>query len=275
MAQARVAIGLPAGDSVKTFYMLDLIRLYRVMNKEHQSVEITNPLMAHGSLIPMQRQMIADAAIRMDASHILWLDSDMRFPPTILWDLLMRNVDIVGAGYPERREPFKPTAFRTWADMDLRVYTHESSTGLEKVAALGGGMILVKTHVYQQMERPWYMVGYNREKNNYLGEDMYFSFKAAQAGFDIMLDHDASKQIGHIGEIGLGAQHAIEFAIGNPDTVIYGPTETVVKPERMPAGRFDDQGLPLPEPETGALVGPNGQPVSSDVETPLVEVAGG
>lgn len=271
--QVRVAVGLPAGDSVKTFYMLDLIRMYRVTNKEHQSVELLNPLMAHGSLIPMQRQMIADAALRMQASHILWLDSDMRFPPTVLWDLLMRNVDIVGAGYPERREPFKPTAFRTWADMDLRVYTHENSTGLEKVAALGGGMILVKTHVYQQMERPWYMVGYNREKNNFLGEDMYFSFKASQAGFDVMLDHDVSKQIAHIGEIGLGAQHAIEFAVGNPDMLVYGPTETTVKPERMPAGRFDDQGMPLPEPD-GTLLDAQGNKIDSAVENrPLVEVA--
>ena len=44
-------------------------------------------------------------ALAVDATHILWLDSDMRFPADTLGRLLARNRDIVGANYCARRFP--------------------------------------------------------------------------------------------------------------------------------------------------------------------------
>lgn len=252
----RVVVGMPAGSEVKTMFALDLQRFYRYVIKNQKDVELLNPLMASGSLIPMQRQLIVEAALKLEATHIMWIDTDMRFPATTLAGLLSRDKDIVGAGYPERRPPFKPTAFRSWNDMDLRAYTMEHSTGLEQVVALGGGMLLVRTDVYKEMPRPHYLVGWSNERGNYLGEDMYFAYRAGQTGFDTFLDHDLSKLIGHTGDFDFTWQNSMDYALANPDEVVYGPTETQVKEDRMPRVILDAYGNKLPDDNVAPAAAP-------------------
>lgn len=250
MADFKVAIGMPAMDQAQTMCMLDLNRLYRHVDKHNKSVELLNPLMATGSLIPMQRQMIAEAALRLEATHILWIDTDMRFPPTTLWGLLGRNRDIVGASYPERRAPFRPVAFRSWNDMNLRAYTQDADTGVEQVVGLGSGMLLVKMDVYRRLPRPWYLVGWSQERGNYLGEDLYFAYRAGQAGFEVYLDHDLSKMVRHIGSFEYARENAIDYAVSNPDEVDYQPGEKEVRADRMPAVVLDAYGHPVDAPPT-------------------------
>ena len=63
-----------------------------------------------GTYLPQQRMTLVKEAFQSGSTHILWIDSDMRFPKDALIRLLDRDLPIVGANYPMRRTPIIPTA---------------------------------------------------------------------------------------------------------------------------------------------------------------------
>jgi hypothetical protein len=101
-------------------------------------------------------------------------------------------------------------------------------------------------------------VGYNPSTGGYLGEDMYFSFKAGQDGFAIYVDHDVSHSVRHHGAMDYSNQDSIDFANANPEMVKYTPTETEVHKEKPVL--LDRFGEPLQGHEKLEMVsnaGPN------------------
>jgi hypothetical protein len=60
------------------------------------------------------------------------------------------------------------------------------------------------------MEPPWFHVPWDAEKMRYeCGEDVYFCKKATAAGFEILLDHDLSKDVYHIGNMEFGYMESL------------------------------------------------------------------
>ena len=140
---------------------------------------------------------MADDVLKAGATHILWLDADMCFPPDTLKRLLARKVPIVGANYRRRVPPHQFTA-ATGHRKNLReVETTEQSTGLESVNRLGFGVTLIESRVFQKITKPWFQFTY--EQGQHGGEDEFFCRKANRAGFQPHVDHDLSKQVRHIG----------------------------------------------------------------------------
>ncbi|MGB3830884.1 MAG: hypothetical protein WA975_03360 [Mesorhizobium sp.] len=148
-----------------------------------------------GTLLPDMRNTLARKSIELGATHILWLDSDMIFPEDTIERLYQHGKPIVAASYSQRKEPAKPVA----AKDGVWVYTEEGSSGIEKVDFVGMGCMLVETAVYEAMDEPWHCLGWNEAKGTIVGEDVYFCRKAAQVGAETWIDHDLSKEIGHIG----------------------------------------------------------------------------
>lgn len=148
-----------------------------------------------GTLLPEMRNNLAQVACDMGATHVLWLDSDMTFPVDMIERLYQHGKPIVGAGYSQRKEPAKPVCSRDgyW------VYTEEDSTGLEEVDFLGMGALMVETEVYRHLPKPWHCLGWNDAKGTIVGEDVYFCRKAKSIGASTWIDHDLTKEIGHIG----------------------------------------------------------------------------
>jgi GT2 family glycosyltransferase len=160
-----------------------------------------------GTLIANQRQELVGEALQSGASHILFLDTDMRFPKDTIDRLLAHDKPIVAANYATRRMPVKTVAFKTAGSWDC-VYTTEDKTGLEKVAAVGMGVMLIKREVFETLELPWFIIGYSPKTFEFSGEDIFFCRQAQKAGYDIMIDHDLSKQVKHIGSFEFAHEHA-------------------------------------------------------------------
>ena len=156
--------------------------------------EIIN-LMDIGTLLPDMRNTLARVSIELGATHILWLDNDMVFPEDTIERLYKHGKPIVAAGYSQRKEPAKPVSARN----GVWVYTEEDSTGLEEVDFVGMGCMLVETAVYENLPKPWHNLGWSPEKNSVIGEDVYFCNKAREIGAGVYLDHDLTKEIGHVG----------------------------------------------------------------------------
>lgn len=164
------------------------------------------PMSIRGSILANKRVDAVKQMMDTKCSHLLFVDTDQTFPKTTLHRLLSHDVDVVAANIAVKRLPSLPTARgwpaegKTWREAPL-VYTDEESTGLEKVARIGCGIILIKRKVFEAtglniFNQPWI-----EEVQKYEGEDWDMCEKIHAAGFDIWIDHDLSKVVGHIGDL--------------------------------------------------------------------------
>jgi hypothetical protein len=205
-----VGILIPARDFVNTGFAYDLARAvgFHVANTRDRVVLYTSS----GTLLSSQRQDLARDAVKAKCTHTLWLDTDMRFPKNTISRLLAHDTDIVAANYAKRRSPTEPISAKLRDDaMEeskvYRVYTEADSTGLEEVDYTGMGVMLVKSHVYEKMQEPWFAIPWNETVKDFMGEDVFFCRRARDSGFKTYIDHDLSKEIAHIGSFEFKHEH--------------------------------------------------------------------
>jgi hypothetical protein len=167
--------------------------LMRKCGKDGQEVSLH---MVMGSEIAMQRQQLVDEALDTECTHILWLDSDMKFPANLLDGFLSHDKDIIACNYSTRVPPHRPVAFKSANDLDVRL---TAGTGIEEAYAVGLGAMLVKREVYEKLSRPHFSVEWNEDYTSLSGEDIYFCSKANAAGYKLYIEHDLSNFIAHVG----------------------------------------------------------------------------
>ena len=197
----KVGICVPCRDMVSSGFAFDLANLVGFTSSADLAL-----ITISGTLIVNQRTGLAQSSMDMGCTHVLFIDSDMRFPKDGLERLLAHDKDIVAANYCTRKFPMNPVAFSNDQNSD-RVFTNPDSTGLEPVAAIGMGFMLIKCEVFEKIAEPYFMIGYSQANKVYTGEDIYFCRKARSAGYEVLLDHDLSKEIGHTGEMDFRHEH--------------------------------------------------------------------
>jgi len=190
---ASVAICVPVRDNVTAVFAYSLAMLQRKCGEAGLATSLHFNM---GSEVTMQRQQLVSEALETNCTHIMWIDSDMKFPVDTLNILLEADKDIVAGNYSTRVPPHRPVAFRSKNNLDERVFT---GTGLEKVWAVGSGMMLVKREVYEKLSSPFYKIEYSDDYSSLVGEDVYFCTKANEAGYEVYVSHKLSDRIAHIG----------------------------------------------------------------------------
>jgi GT2 family glycosyltransferase len=150
-----------------------------------------------GIYIADLRNKAVKAAQAAGASHLLFLDSDMRFPEDTLDRLLAHNLDIVAANYVQR-------TMSEWcvARIDGVPVQSQGRTGLEAVDTTGTGVMLITMSVFDDMPQPWF----DTPNFPFTGEDVYFCQQARSGGYDVWIDHDLSQDVRHQGSVELSVQ---------------------------------------------------------------------
>ncbi len=205
MSDITVVIAMPCGDMMHTGTALDVASLVGYTTANHPEIRLIN-FQVRGTLIVDQRATLVRQAQRVNATHILWIDSDMRFPKDGLMRLLAHGKPIVAANYPTRRPPIIPTAEHREHGF---LFTQASSTGLAEVTRCGMGFMLVDATVYSTIPEPWFAIGYNRTDGRYTGEDTFFLNRAREIGkYETLIDQELSREVKHIGAIEFENAHA-------------------------------------------------------------------
>lgn len=205
----RVAVSIPCGDEVKTGFAYDLANLMcaTALTRDDVSLRLAT---LRGTIIHKSREELVFAALEHGMTHILFLDSDMRFPRNALVHLLARDGYIVGTNYTTRRMPCRPVTFADDVDASKRVYTEADADGLQEVASIGFGCVLIDLDVFRGLSRPWFACPWDEETRKFIGEDVYFCRKVRQElGLPILIDHGLSQNIAHIGEWEYRHGHAL------------------------------------------------------------------
>jgi len=179
MKHNYIAVCTPARDMVHTMFTYDLVNMvcFHTLNTN----DAISLKISEGTLIANQRAELSLDAMREGCSHILFIDSDMRFPQDMISRLLAHDLDIVATNCARRRMPTGPTAqiYKENGDREL-VWSMPDSTGLQEVGSVGMGVMMIKAGVFKALSEPWYETPWRHD-------------------FKIWIDHDVSKEIGHIG----------------------------------------------------------------------------
>jgi hypothetical protein len=200
----KLVIAVPSRDEWLAKFGMSLLFMVQQLNNqipgfaEQQAVVLNK----RGSILAQMRQKIIEQALAMQATHVLFVDSDQTFPADLVHRLLQHNVPVVACNVATKTIPSSPTA-RAKGDTPagVPVPTLETSTGLQKVWRIGTGVMLIDLRIFKRpgMEAPWFSQRWDETIGEYVGEDWAFCEKLESAGVHIYIDHDVSKEIGHVG----------------------------------------------------------------------------
>lgn len=190
----RLVIGGPTLAAVPASFALDLAQLY-AYTREHGPWTSVTMGFIQSTYVHVGREAVLAGALERQATHVLWLDTDMAFPADTAIRLAQHNRPIVAANCVMRDPRLIFTAMRD----GQRIETTADSSGLERVDQVGPAVMLMRTNVVDGLKRPWFAHGRNASGED-VGEDVMFCRRLRDVGHDIYIDHDLSKEIGHIGQ---------------------------------------------------------------------------
>jgi hypothetical protein len=190
----KLSILIPTRESVHTHFAYSLTQLYKTTSE----VIDTYLFFDSSTILLNQREKLIEEAKNINSDYVLWLDSDMVFPSTTALRLLEHDKDIVGCNYLKRTNPIKPVAYKNVGDWDsfLPLKVEEE---LVEVEGVGMGCLLMKTKIFNQIQKPYFEFTYNEQSNDWLGEDFNVLKKLRDVGHKVYIDTLLSVEIKHLG----------------------------------------------------------------------------
>ena len=135
-----------------------------------------------------------------DYTHLMLIDNDVTPPKDALANLLADDLDVVSGYYAHRNKGNEPSPLTNVCKRGELNYSmqysgdelrEELEKGNEVVRIHGGGMgcILIKRHVFERIDYPWYdWVNYRDPNRSMLSEDLYFCERCKQNQIRIYVD---------------------------------------------------------------------------------------
>jgi hypothetical protein len=195
-----VSILVPTRDTVYSHFSYSLGNLIKTTILMGIEVHL---FFDASTILINQRENLINRAFEVKSEWVLWLDSDMMFPPTTLLRLLAHDQDIVACNYMKRSYPFKSVAFMDTNDWESWVPL-QSEDELLTVEAIGMGCVLMRTSVFEKLNRPYFEYTYQPKTKDWGGEDFTLFKKLNKVGHQVKVDMNLSNEIYHIGTYAYG-----------------------------------------------------------------------
>lgn len=193
----KIFIAVPTNRGLRPKMAESLVKMI-CATKENIEIKIAT----EGYTIAENRSYLVWRAIEARATHILFIDDDMVFPPETLDRLLSLNKEIVGVNSHGRKLPLQTTVTfweKDWIDNGVDLPQRpEMPKELFEVKEVGGGVLLVDMQVFEKIDKPWFAFTSNEEGWTTQGEDGHFCMQARNKGIKIWCDPTIT--IGHLGE---------------------------------------------------------------------------
>lgn len=199
----KVAVCIPSGGdwesgaAVSTVMLVNDFMQFGLPGLRTRSIHLNS---TESSMLVSNRHNAVKTTLKHGATHMLFIDSDMKFPPWALRRLLSHDLPVVAANCTRRAFPVQGTA----VDFDGKDVDSRGKKGVEAVRQVGGAFMLIRRDVLEKLKPPLFQMEWVPEMDGYCGEDIYFCQLIQAAGFDVMVDHELSMYIGHIGKFTYG-----------------------------------------------------------------------
>lgn len=183
----KICIAFPSGDLVNVRFVKSLLDLLTYSNS-------INIFWANfvSSRITDNRNNLVKHAQKEGASHILFIDSDMTFPPDALQRLLSYDLDLVCATASKRDE-----SCRDMIGIPTNADDGFTNKALVEMDSIGLPFMLIKMDVFEKIPKPYFAEP--ERDGDVVPEDSYFCQKVKSAGFKIFCDLALSLHLGHLG----------------------------------------------------------------------------
>ena len=193
----RTLIAIPCMDMCYTDFLRALL-----------SLEVTGEIQytfAQSSLIYDARNMLCGVAEDINADRVLWLDSDMTFPPSMfkrMHEHLDMGKELISGLYFGRKPPFAPIIYdRTYVTTEGKFpIPHADSfeeyprDSLFRISACGFGAVMTTTDLLRRIRERF---GAPFSPMGGFGEDLAFCQRAQAVGAELWCD--STIKCGHIG----------------------------------------------------------------------------
>lgn len=171
------------------------IQLFYRLGRNYPNIDfclINPPRMS----IDRMRNVAAETALDLEASHLLFIDDDVIVPRPFdfLDKLIACDSDIACGDVLIRGYPFNHMIFRYNKAKDglLQMPNVPKKLGPIKVDAVGFSLCLIKTSLLREIPKPYFITGVTNT------EDIYFCVKAREKFPDCTIVCDTSIECGHI-----------------------------------------------------------------------------
>src|SRR5688572_5624514 len=104
MVESKVLVGIVTGEYARR---ADFYDYYNLLEKPENCMV----LLCHDRSPAKGRNLVIEAALEHNCSHVLFIDDDMAFKSHALMQLLEHDVDIVSGLYFSRSFPHQPLIF--------------------------------------------------------------------------------------------------------------------------------------------------------------------
>ena len=193
----RTLIAVPCMDMVHTDFLRALLGL-----EVSGEVQYT---FAQSSLIYDARNKLAEVAMGEDFDRVLWLDSDMTFPPDLFRRLhtdLDGGKECVSGLYFGRRPPFSPIVYQQlsfthedrWPTPHADSFKEYPEGAIFQVAGCGFGAVMMTVDLLRRIHERF---GPVFSPVSGFGEDLSFCLRATELGAGLWCD--SSLKLGHVG----------------------------------------------------------------------------
>lgn len=207
----RVAVCIPSCGQWNSVTGLSVAKL--ALHFERGKAGRMDVFSISGTMLPEQRSRCVAEAWRWNATHILWVDSDMGFPEEALLRLLRHGKPVVGVNYPRKMFPPIPTAYVDNDDETGPLYTTDAKSGLEDVKHCGFGLMLCEIAVFDRLAEDLPLFAFEPQPphfTRFCTEDVYFCRKLKKHGIPIFIDHDLSRDVSRRGCVDFTNDMAIQ-----------------------------------------------------------------
>ena len=196
----KLAVLVPTRDTVHSQFAYCLAQLIKTTSE----AGIDTYLFFDSSTILLnQREKLIENAKDIKCDYVLWLDSDMMFPSTTALRLLAHNKDIVACNYMKRSKPLKTVAYTDLTNWDSWLPL-EPKDDLIKVEGVGMGCMLMKTEIFNSLQKPYFEFTYKGDTQDWYGEDFMLLTKLRLNEFNVYIDTILSMDIKHLGIYAFG-----------------------------------------------------------------------
>lgn len=159
-----------------------------------------------GPAIDVNRNVICYVALKEGASHIMFVDTDMKFGKDTLEKMLALDKPVVGVASRKKKFPLEytmeidiPTGWRQMRNDELPERPFSKIDG--HPILVGTGIMLIDLEKIKDVPKPWFKLDSywnDGEPPGYTGEDIYFCRKVWKAGLEVWCD--PTIPIKHIGD---------------------------------------------------------------------------
>lgn len=187
----KLLIGVPSYDYMHAEFVKCLSNLLIHLTRKGMDFGLA---ILNGTLVYMARDKIACQAINQGYTHVLWLDADMIFLPTIVDDLVESGKDFISGVAHCRRPPYVSCLFRRLDDLNHLERVEDYPDNVFQVAGCGFACVLIRTEILRDVQMH-YKTCFLPERD--WGEDLTFCRRATAMGHKIYAD--PCVRLGHIG----------------------------------------------------------------------------